>query len=200
MRLNNKKIFLIYIILPVTFALLSSCSTSTSISSWKNEPANENRFKNLLVMVLIKDLEYRTSMENQLVSDFKKMGINSVKSLDIMSPVEKYSKDDLDSILQINNFDGILTLKYEGSIVENEKRNGIKYYKYYRKFFKPIRRKGYIESHKTVIFESILFSSVTEKNVWVATTKTTDSSGPEDLALSVSNALINDLLKNRLIK
>jgi hypothetical protein len=200
MRLYNKKILFLSIIFPVVIFVFSSCSTSTSLTSWKNNPEKECSFRKILVMVLIKDLEYKTSLESRLVSDLNKAGINSVKSLDVLSPVEKYSKDDLDSVLQKNNFDGLLTMKYEGSLIENEKRNGIKYYKYYRKFFKPIRRKGYIESHKTVIFESILFSAETENNIWVATTKTKDSSDSEDLALSVSEALIKDLIKNKLIK
>jgi hypothetical protein len=39
-----------------------------------------------------------------------------------------------------------------------------------------------------------------ENNVWVASTKTEDFSGAEDLANSVSEVLINDLIKNKLIK
>ena len=152
------------------------------------------------MLALVKDLEYKTSLESKLVSDLKKAGIKSVKSLDVMSPLEKYSKDDLDTLLQRNNFDGLLTVNYKGFVLEKENRNGIKYYKYYKRFFKPVKRKGNILTHRTVVLESILFSVNSENNVWVASTKTEDFSGAEDLANSVSEVLINDLIKNKLIK
>jgi len=198
--LQIKKILLINIIVLIPVFIFSSCSTSTTITSWNENTLQENRFTKILVMVLIKDLEYRTVLENQISNELNKSGITSVQSLKILSPIEKYSKDDFDTLLQKNNFDAMLTVKYEGSIVENIKRDGLKYYKYYRKFYKPLRRKGYIESHKTIILESILFSAITENSVWVATTKTKDSSDAEDLALSVSHTIIKDLIKNKLIK
>jgi hypothetical protein len=200
MILHNKNALFIYILLNLSFLALFSCNTSTSITSWKDSTSAESKFKKILVVVLIKDLEYRTAFEYHIAAELNNIGIHAVQSLKILSPVEKYSKDDFDTLLYRNNFDGLLTVKYEGSIVKETKRNGIKYYKYFRKFFRPIRRKGYIESHKTVILESILFSTKTENNVWVATTKTEDSTDAEDLAVSVSKALIKDLIKNIITK
>jgi hypothetical protein len=200
MMLKSKKILFPNIVSIITICIFTSCSTDTAITSWNVNSFNENRFNKILVMVLIKDLEYRVALENEIASELNNSGITSIQSLKILSPVEKYSKDDFDTLLQKNNFDALLIVKYEGSIVENTKRDGIKYYKYYRKFFRPIRRKGYIESHKTVILESRLFSAVKETDVWIATTKTVDSSGAEDLALSVSQTIIKDLKKNKLIK
>jgi hypothetical protein len=196
----KNKILLISTLIIITVFIFSSCSTDTTISSWKENFSEENRFNKILVMVLIKDIEYKISLENRITSELNKSGVISLQSFKVLSPVEKYSKDDFDTLLQKNNFDALLMVKYEGSIVENVKKDGIKYYKYYRKFFKPIRRKGYIESHKTIILESRLFSTVNENYVWVATTKTIDSSCAEDLAVSVSQTIINDLKKNKLIK
>lgn len=195
------KIILYYILVFVFFPMIfSSCSTSTSIYSWKESTESENKYGKILVMVLVKDLEYRAAIEKQMCSKLNKYGIYALKSLDFISPIEKYSKDTFDTLLQKNNFDGLLTLKYEGSIEEKAKKDGVKYYQYYRKFFKPLRRKGYIISHKTVIMESVLFSTLNENYVWAATTKTKDSSDAEDLAGSVSEAIINDLLNNKIIK
>jgi hypothetical protein len=200
MKLNLFKILIVYIILAFFLLAFSSCSTSTSIFSWRENTGNENKFRKILVLVLIKDLEYRAEFEKSITSKLNKYGIYAVKSLDLMSPVERYSKDNFDTLLQKNNFDGLLTLKYEGSVEEKSKRDGIKYYQYYRKFFKPIRRKGYIISHKTVIMESVLFSTLNDNYVWAATTKTKDSSDAEDLANSVSDEIINDLQNKKIIK
>lgn len=200
MRLSNKKIFFLYITLPCFAFLLSSCSTSTSITSWKENSGAENKFGKVLVMVLIKDLEYKSALETAMVASLQKNGVNSVKSLDVMSPLVKYSKDDLDTLLHKNNFDGLLTVNYEGMVIEKENRNGIKYSKYYKKYFKPAKRKGNILTHRTVVLESILFSVNSENNVWVATTKTEDALGAEDLSNSVSEILINDLVNKKLIK
>lgn len=180
--------------------LFNACSTTTTITSWQENPSEEKPYKKVFVMVLIRDLEYRIIMENKIVSELNKAGIQAVQSLKKLSPVERYVKDDFDTLLQKNNFDGFLMIKYEGSIEEKVKRDGIKYYKYYRKFSRPIRRKGYIESHKIIILESVLFSVLSEKNIWAATTKTKDSSGPEDLSESFCLAILNDLKDKKVLK
>jgi len=186
-------------LITIFFAAIG-CSTSTKISSWQEETVNSEKFGKIFVMVLIRDLEYRIIFENKLASELNKSGIQAVQSLKRISPVEKYSKDDFDTLLQKNNFDGLLIVKYEGSLEENVKKDGTTYYKYYRKFSRPTRRKGYIESHKIVILESVLFSVINEKSVWAATTKTTDSSGPEDLAKSYCEAIIKNLKDHKIIK
>jgi hypothetical protein len=198
----NAKIYniLLKISLLTLFFAIMGCSTSTNISSWQEETTTSEKFGKIFVMVLIRDLEYRIIFENKLVSELNKTGIQSVQSLKKISPVEKYTKDDFDTLLQKNNFDGFLIVKYEGSLEENVKKDGTTFYKYYRKFSRPTRRKGYIESHKIVILESVLFSVLNEKSVWAATTKTKDSSGPEDLAKSYCEAIIKNLKDHNLIR
>lgn len=190
----------ILILLSTLFLILYSCSTATEISSWRDNSPDDSTFQKIFVMVLIRDLEYRIILENRIASELNKAGVIAVQSLKKLSPVERYGKDDFDTLLQKNNFDGFLMIKYEGSIEEKKNKEGITYYKYYRKFSRPIRRKGYIESHKIVIFESVLFSVLNEKSIWAATTKTLDSSGPEDLAQSFCEAIIKEFKTCRLIR
>ncbi|MBI5403670.1 MAG: hypothetical protein HY959_09725 [Ignavibacteriae bacterium] len=177
-----------------------SCSTTTELASWREQTTEDSTFQKIFVMVLIRDLEYRIILENKITAELNKAGVNAVQSLKKLSPVERYEKDDFDTLLQKNNFDGFLMIKYEGSIEEKKNKEGITYYKYYRKFSRPTRRKGYIESHKIVIFESVLFSVLNEKSIWAATTKTNDSSGPEDLAQSFCEAIIKEFKTCRLIR
>lgn len=190
----------ILILLFPLFTLIISCSTTTEIASWGINSDEDSTFHKIFVMVLIRDLEYRIILENKIVSELNKSGVIAIQSLKKISPVERYSKDDFDTLLQKNNFDGFLMVKYEGSIEEKKNKEGISYYKYYRKFSRPTRRKGYIESHKIVILESVLFSVLSEKNIWAATTKTQDSSGPEDLAQSFCEAIIKEFKTCRLIR
>lgn len=192
-----KNITFIFIISSFIVISFSACSTTTSITSWKDNSEIENKFHKILVMVFIKDLEYKSLLETKVANELKKLSVNAVKSLDVLSPLEKYSKDDLDTLLQKNNFDGLLTINYEGSV--QEKGNGIKYYKYYKKFFNAKQKKRKSIAHSTIILESILFSVNSENNIWTATTKTEDASNAEDLANSVAEALIQDLIKNKLI-
>jgi len=191
---------ILYYFLFTLLFLVFGCTTSTKITSWQDENNKDYNLKKVFVMVLIRDLEYRIIFENKIASELNKLGINTVQSLKKISPVERYSKDDFDTLLQKNNFDGFLMVKYEGSLEENTKKDGMTYYKYYKKFSRPTRRKGYIESHKIVILESVLFSVLDEKSLWAATTKTKDSSGPEDLAKSFCEAIIKDLVSHNLIK
>ena len=192
---------LIFFLISIIFSLSSlSCSTSTTLTSWKDPNLKEKTFSKILVFGFIKDLEYRTEFENTITKLLKQTGIEAVPSLKLISPVKKYSKDDLEIILSDGNFDGMLTIKYEGNILEISKRNGTTYYKYYRRYNKHFRRKAYIETHKTVIMECRLFSVQFENDVWVATSKTSDASSTPELVKSVAGEIIKSLKKNKLIK
>ena len=196
-----KKLFFLLTVFTVFLSLVFySCTASTTLTSWTNDSIPPQKFKKVFVMVLIKDLEYRISLEKKLAEEIKKSGIDAEPSLDKISPAYRYSRDELDTLFAKSDFDAVLTVKYEGAIEEKTKKDGMKLYKYYRKFSRPIRRKGYIESHKLIILESVLFSVETESDLWVATTKTLDSSGPKDFIESVSVEIIKDLKKNNLLK
>ena len=97
-------------------------------------------------------------------------------------------------------FDGLLQIKYQGTIVKKISRMGEVYFKTYHNLSKPFRKRGYYEMHKTVIFEYRLFTGDTLKSIWRANTKTLDPDDEVDLAKSIVPIVIKDLQDKKLLK
>jgi len=56
------------------------------------------------------DIDYRKTIEEDLVSAFFKVGINAVSSIEIVSPLKNYTNLELNKIYSDNNIDCILSV------------------------------------------------------------------------------------------
>ncbi len=200
MRINK---FLIYIFLTsiTLFILINySCETPTQLFCWYDTTYNSGYIDNILVLALVKDLEYRNAYENQMVNLLTKRGINSIPSLKILSPAITYTEEDFDTLLAQNNLEAIIFIKYLGTEVEKTDAKGRTFYKYYKNTLKSTMRKGYYEIHRTVIVEISLFTSSNGKIIWLATAKTTNAYDVNDLANSLAKEIISNLEGKKIIK
>ncbi len=195
----TKKLIMIFLFPSLIALEILSCSSQTNLFSWKDSTYTEGYINNILVMAIVKDLEFRNAYENAVYNIFNSNGIKAVKSLSILSPAKKYTQEEFDVILQENNLSGILFINYQGTEIEKIDSKGRTYYKFYRNVLKTTSRKGYYEVHRTVLVETSLFSSASEKIVWLATAKTVDAYDVDDLADSLAKEIIKNLKINNLI-
>ncbi len=177
-----------------------SCETPTKLHSWIDSTYNGGYINNILVMAIVKDLEYRTAYENEVVNQLSERDIHSVQSLKILSPTKTYSEEDFDTILTQNKLESIIFIKYLGTEVEKVDNKGKTFYKYYKKTLKSTFRSGYYEIHRTVIVEISLFTANNGKIIWSATAKTTNAIDVNDLANSLAKEIIKNLEEKKLIK
>lgn len=176
--------------------VLSSCTAPTYITNWRD--ANyTGQFKKVLVVALIKDLEFRKAYENNLVSVLKENGVTGVASLNQLPYDKQISKSELEKVVTDGGYDGLLIMQYQGTKTTNE--INYSYYDYYSRWYSGYPG-TYIESHKTVKMESRLFSADKKKPVWVGQTKTIDAYSAGELAKSVADEIVANLQSENLIK
>jgi len=194
-----KKLIMIFLFPAVIAFQILSCSSQTNLYSWKDSTYTDGYINNILVMAIVKDLEFRNAYENAVFNIFSNNGIKAVKSLSILSPAKKYTQEEFDVILQDNNLSGILFINYQGTEIEKIDSKGRTYYKFYKNVLRTTSRKGYYEVHRTVLVETSLFYAASERIVWFATAKTIDAYDVDDLANSLANEIISNLSVNKFI-
>lgn len=183
------KIIFAFLLSSVVF----SCTAPTNLTNWR-DASYTKKFNKVLVVALIKDLEFRKAYEGYVSQGFLDEGITSKGSLNLLPFESKISKAELEKVLIDGKYDGLLLMKYKGSSEENRVYN---YYDYYDGWYSsPV----YIEKHKTVLMESALFSVDKKKLVWVGESKTRYAYSADMLASSVADEIILNLKDENLIK
>jgi len=192
------RLFLLLFFSVVTVVLFS-CSAEIRTFDWIDAKDSTKVSNNVMVLCLLRDLEYRNVIEQQLEVSLKALNYNAVQSLNILSPTDKLSKDDFSLLLKSKNINTVIGIKYEGSIIQktNENRNNL--YTFYRRFYRHFFKKAYIEKTQITIFQATLFNVETGKDVWVATIKIKDFGNATDLAKIIADEIIKKLKFRKLI-
>ncbi len=187
-------------ILIIFFSFLSIyCTAPTSITTWK-DPSFTGKFKKILVVALVKDLEFRKAYEENLAYELSREGIFSTTSLYLLSYSNKISKKELEQVLIDGKYDGLLAVKYKGTKTSKIYYQSYSYYDYYNNWSNDISAPGYVENFKTVLVEATLFSVQKNKAVWVGAAKTYDARSAGELAFSLAAEVIANLKDDNMIK
>lgn len=185
--------------IPILSIFLYSCSAPTEITSWKDLAFGKAKLKKILVLALIKDMEFRKTYEDKMTTMLVSKGISAASGFKLLELNERISKKELDKLLNDGKYDGLLMLKYESTKKTKTYFPGTTYYDYFIGGLNIVSLPGYFESHKTVIMESILFSVNKKKAVWAAETRTKDAVNAHDLAKSLSEEIIDSLMEDGII-
>lgn len=173
--------------------ILFSCTAPTDLTNWR-DASYTKKFKKILVVALIKDLEFRKAYEGYVSQGFIDEGITSQGSLNLLPFDSKISKGDLENVLFDGKYDGLMLIKYKGT------KEGERVYNYYDYYDNWYSGPTYIEKYKTVNMESALFSVEKKKLVWVGESKTKYAYSADMLAQSVADEIIINLKEEKLIK
>jgi hypothetical protein len=180
----------------ISSSILFSCTAPTYLTNWKDANYNK-KFSKVLVVALIKDLEFRKAYEENVAYAFNEVGVKASKSLNLLPYGEEISKAELDRVVTEGKYDGLLILKYQGTKTTDVSYNS-SYYDYYSNWYSGYP--GYVERYQTVKMEAILFSVEKKKPVWAGQTKTLNPWSADDLSRSVADEIIINLKEEKLIK
>jgi len=197
--------------------IMTGCATSTNITaSWDNPDIKNETYSNVLVTAMVDDISARQNLEDELVEELKKSGIDATKSLDIFPPKlkeeEMRSKDELLNAIEENRFDGVLTI----AVIDQENdvqyvpgnypytpMNTYSYYGtfwgYYNYWYPQMYNTGYYDIDKTYFLETNLYDAESEKLVWSAQSKTVNPVSLETFTENFSEKIIDSIEKENLL-
>jgi hypothetical protein len=185
-------------------ALLLSCSTPVSLTSWKNPQATD-KVNRLVVMALFGRLDYAKPTEQAVVNYFNSKGLKSIQSLDFLNPTVKYSEDQLQRKVDSVGADGVLIFTYKGT---DQKQDYVPtgYYGYYGGpwgygwWGPPAYSNGYWMTTRFVNLKASLYTSKKANGaIWTADITVTDPNYVDEAATRVAEKIYMDLAKNQLI-
>jgi len=197
----NKIIFKITIV--CTFcAFLFSCSSPSTVQSWKNPDDKNIKINNLFNFAILKYEDYKQECEGKIVMGFE------YEKLICRSPQEfpefniNPSLESLDKILKENKFNYFLTIKYLEKISDKADYSTIEYQEYFKKGLERINKPDYKykeDIRNSELLEVIIFSVKDKKPVWAGIIKTIDDNIVMEVAIELTIEIMRDLKKEGLI-
>ena len=199
-RLNIEvKIGIITLALVLSSLMISSCSAPTYLSSWR-DPNFKGKINKVMVVALVKDFNYRKSYEYRIAAMLERAGKGVEASIDIFGVEEIPTAEKIISELENGKFDALLVVKYAGS------KTYTSVYPYYGSFsgwyyggYNYLYSPGYIETHRSVSTEAMLYTEYSEKAVWYGNMQTINAYSIYDLTNSLAEQIIEDLKNNGLV-
>ncbi len=178
----------------VVLALLVSCSTPVSITSWKSPDSNA-QVGNVVVLALFDKLTYTQPFEEQLTAYFNSQNLKSKKALDLMDPTKQYTNEELNKILDNAGADGLLLISYKGKDVSLNTTGG--FYGGYRGWYGG---GGQVYTTSTFNISAKLYIVKDDKLIWTADMQLTDPNDVNASAKQIAQAIIKDWAAKNMLK
>ncbi len=207
-----KKIISLFV---ATFLLSCSSSNTTIVNSWKdpNTSVSSEQFKKVLVVALLKDDVTRRVVE----SNFHEFNPIFKTSFTFLHQGNKdITQDLLIKLLNLENFDGVVTLRLADTKVETDYIPGMNtslyyanpyfgnyngygtmfsgWYSYYSPFYYDL---GYYVENTYYFIETNIFSLKNNKLIWSGTTKSSNVPGNiDETTRDIINEIVNQMRKD----
>ncbi|MCK9423564.1 MAG: hypothetical protein M0Q38_13310 [Bacteroidales bacterium] len=110
----KKKSLTLTLLAVIAAFLVTSCSSSVSLTSWK-DPNENAQISKVVIIPLFDKLEYMKPFEQTMVAYFSSQGLKSMGSLDFLNPNIKYPLDQVQKKIDSLGADGVLVFKYKGT-------------------------------------------------------------------------------------
>jgi hypothetical protein len=195
----------INLIIAVTVALiLSSCSSTKIISSWKdpNTKVHANQWKKILVVALLKNETSRRKAEDEMVKQLGQKGTTSYSYLGDEN-YTKTNEEELRKRMKNDGFDAAITMRLVD--VDKEKiytpAQHHLYPVYYNSFSRYYQRSwyfyttpGYYTVTKKFIIETVIYSIEEDKIIWSGITETYNPENVEKLTNEIATVIHDKMI------
>ena len=196
--------------------LITSCSSTRYVDSWKNNEVDSFQPKKMLVVGMTDNLTARKIFEQELKKELNLRNLNAFVSTDVFGKDftgSKRSEDEIDNMikkLSREGFDAVIITAVKGiddkesyttgyyTIGYHWRRFGRYYYRFQDVYYTP----GYYENYKVYHVETSIYNITTDENkslVWVGSFKIVN---PQRISSTVNDyveKIIAQLEKERII-
>lgn len=189
--------------------LLTSCSTTKIVSSWRqpDKHIHINDLNKVLVIALIENETNRYKAEHQIVKHLDGKGFVSHEYLN--DNFNQKNETEIMDKIRTDGFDGIVLMRLidvdkervyipaETNYYPNDFKNFGGYYKeqHYR-----YQTSGYFMTTKTYILETIIFSMKDNKIIWSGITETFEPDGIKKMTNEISKVIYKHMVQEKFIR
>jgi len=215
-----KKIILSTLII-FLMSVLSSCTSVTEITgTWKKPATAAKKYTKVIVLGMTGDIVKRSAVENSVVQNLMKNGINAVAGSNILpdhfmdsdknGKVDDKAKEIITTKLKEQGIDGAFTMSLDDVKESEHYVPGTSYYtphsgyypfyNYYYTSYERVNTPGYYTKTTTVYLTSNFYDVATEQLVWSAQSSTINPQSLTDFAKSFGASIVEDFLSDGVIR
>lgn len=180
------------------FVLLSAGCQQTKLgATWQSEEFGQGNYQRVMILGLTDNAKNRRTFEYELAVQLQRIDVETIPSLELLSPKDKPVRDVIQPILLENGIDGILVVRPTGSESGGPRtvtRDDIGFYGYYGQYH-TVQGADYT----TVFLETSLYDAKTAELVWRANSETFDPVGVKVVARSLAASIIKYLKQQGLV-
>lgn len=193
----------------IAFLLLTSCTSTKIVSSWR-EPDKQvavDQLNKVLVVALFKGETSRYKAEDQMVKYLNGKGIASYSYF--KSSFNENNEEALRRKIKADGFDGAVTMRLVDVDKEKTYNPGIgsSYPTYYRNFsgyyyrsWSYMSNPGYYSTTKTYTVETNVYSIKEDRVIWTGLTETTDPDGVDKMTEEITKVVFRKMKKEGFIR
>ena len=188
-------------------AILSGCSSTEIVKSWKEPTATvkADPSNKLLVMALVKDETSRRIIEDELVKRLGGVAHSSYNTI-TTDMLKAASPDALDGVIKKDNFTHVLLMRLADVEKELNYVPGTTtgFYGGYRGYYGygagVYTNPGYYQTDKNYFVETTVYSISPDKLLWTGTTKTVNPTKVEKSVNEIADVVIEKMKSDGFLK
>ncbi|WP_228850386.1 hypothetical protein [Aegicerativicinus sediminis] len=210
-----------YFCLPSVFLvsiLLISCGASNTkmTGSWKNPDVTPKKYESVFIVFIGGNQQLKQQVEDELAARASLKGLLATKSKDVFKPTfgreSMPEQEELLSEIRESGAQAIFTVALKDKETTTRYVPGTttyyplgfrhygRFYGYYANYYPMGYDPGYYKQDNVYYLESNLYDVETEELLWSAQSKTYNPSNFESFVKGYTEALIEQLIKDGLIK
>jgi hypothetical protein len=190
-------------------AAVTACAPVTVTGAWR-DAAYTQRIKKALVVGVFERPVHRRSLEDVLVEELKKQGVQAVSSYSLLPGDRMPDGETFQGEIQGVDVDAVLVTR----LVDVEKEtfyvpphtHVVPHSHYYRRLhiyyghaYYTLYEPGYLVERSIVSLETTLYDASTNRLVWILSTENFDPQNTKELVQPLARLIIERLKKERLI-
>lgn len=194
--------------------LATSCSSTKVLSSWSLDSPPQGVMSKTLVLGVMQNRGDRDNIENEMVSELTKAGVNAKTSTSVFGPkgFQGLTEEQVAHKLRGSDYTSVMII----SLIDKEKEASyspgygyafpyiVGYSRYYRRYivaYDRIYMPGYYRTNTNYVLEADLYTvNDDDELVYSAQTKSYDPGDSKSLAESFAKLIVSELKAKRIIE
>ncbi|MCD7971462.1 MAG: hypothetical protein LUG18_02175 [Candidatus Azobacteroides sp.] len=194
--------------------LITSCQSTKVISSWSLPSPPANIMDKVLVLGVMANREYRDAVEQNMVQELTKAGVNATSATSVFGPkgFQDLTEEEVTNRLKGSSYTSVMII----SLIDKEQEQNytpgtryttpriVGYNRYYRRYlvvYDSMYTPGYFTTNTNYIMEAEIYTiNDGDELVYSAQTRSYDPNSTKSMAESFSKSIVTELKEKGIIR